>query len=78
MKNNIGGEEREYHNILWTPPQVTDGLRIRALFYLVPIHKWLFSVPPTAGLISKYSNVWMPVPLYLSGVVNPATAGRLP
>ena len=26
-------------------------------------------------LILEILNVWMPVPLYLSGVVNPATAG---
>ena len=31
--------------------------------------------PPEADEYSKYFNVWMPVPLYLSGMVNPAMAG---
>ncbi len=39
-----------------------------------------FCLPPSAGrqaqiLILEILNVWMPVPLYLSGVVNPAMAG---
>jgi len=41
-----------------------------------------FKTPPFAQylrqaqiLILEILNVWMPVPLYLSGVVNPAMAG---
>ncbi len=39
-----------------------------------------FCLPPSAGrqaqiLILEILNAWMPVPLYLSGVVNPARGG---
>jgi len=32
--------------------------------------------PPEADKSSKYFNGWMPVPLHLSGVVNPDKIGR--